>query len=87
MKVELEFQNRQQIEELYWALSTCYCEFDHKREKEQYIVQILSESTNISRREDLQERTKNLNQLNEKLKAIDHLQNQLNTQVRYKSTQ
>jgi hypothetical protein len=87
MKIELEFQNRQQIEELYWALSTCYREFDHKREKEQYIVQILSESTNISRREDLQERTRNLNQLNEKLKAIDHLQNQLNTQVRYKSTQ
>lgn len=87
MKVELEFQNRQQIEDLYWALSTYYLKFDYERKQEQYIVQILSESTNISRREDLQERTKNLNQLNEKLKAIDHLQNQLNTQVRYKSTQ
>lgn len=87
MKVELEFKNRQQIEDLYWALSTCYREFDNKQKKEQYIVQILSESTNISRRDDLKERTENLNQLNEELNAIDHLQKQLNAQVRYKSTQ
>lgn len=84
MKVELEFENRQQIENLYWALSTCWHQLSDEQKKDAYIVELLSESTSPSRKDILRVRAKQLDELNNKIESIDHLMNQLNTQIRYK---
>jgi uncharacterized protein with gpF-like domain len=77
MKIELEFNNEKEIQDLHSALTSCYYKLLEEQEEDAYMVELLTESNNPSRKESLEVQSQLLKELNAKITAIEKAQNQL----------
>lgn len=77
MKIELEFNNEKEIKDLHRALTSCYYKLLDEQKEDAYIVALLTESNNPSRKESLEVQSQLLEELNAKITAIEKAKNQL----------